>query len=71
MILQISLHQEHAQLEMPRTMKVKNGRKMHALTVGAALATRHVCKKYVQFPAKIQLRSLESAALYVQVWRLT
>jgi hypothetical protein len=48
-------------------MRAKNGRKMYELAVGAASATRHVRKKCVQFPAKIQLRSLESAALYVQV----
>jgi hypothetical protein len=52
-------------------MRVKNGRKTHALAVGAALATRHVRRKCVQFPVKIQLRSLESAALCVQVQGLT
>lgn len=43
---------------------------MHAFAVYVDMATRCVHRKCVLFPARIQLRCLEIAALCVQVWRL-
>jgi len=67
LILQISLHHKPAQWVIPHTMRVKTGMKMHALAVSALLARSCAHRKYVLFPAQIRLRSLESAALCVQV----